>query len=960
MGITREFIGWEQPILVRAVGYLLDRYATNSECDLSGVIVVVPGRRAGRRLLEILVDRTAGQYPDFVPPQIETAGTLPDLLFVNQQQYADTLICNLVWAEALKSTNQRQLRTVVPEVPQRDDTDAWLALADLIRGQHRELAAEGLDFEDVAIACRKANESSESRRWFTLRAVQVDYLHRMDQIRYWDRQTARLEAVKRDECETDRDIVLVATVDLNRGIRKMLEPISDRVTALIGAPKSYSEHFDEFGTLVAEAWADTKLDLRSEHVSVVDRPDDQAATAVDVVSAYDGRYRADEITVGVADDRLIPHLQRHFGECNVATRWFDGQHLDQTPPYRLFEQLAEFIDGLLPGATDARWWNFEAYAALVRHPDLFNWIEANFAAPSASDGKNSQPWLVQLDEYRANHLQPRPGFWINSNRNKTLSMLWTKIGDLVADFAPSDDRGALFPEIARLDEWVEPIRNFVKTVYKSRSFNPDDTADNVAAAAIRRFDEILYGFERIPESVLPDVNAAQAIRMMLSECVGEFVPPPRDDSAIELLGWLELVLDDSPALVVTTFNEQFVPQSSTSDMFLPNQLRKRLDLNDNTQRYARDAYAMHVMLRSRQELKLIVGRRDDTNDPLAPSRLLFATEPAEIPSRVLEFYPVRAEPNTSAERSRLFSDRETSGFKVPRPDGLEPPLDSLTVSYFKDYLRCPYRFYLQHVLKLREADDSAREMHPGQFGTIIHDVLEDFGRDTDIRDSLNPADICSFLTSALDNRVRRKFGKVRTAATNVQIQRIRLRLERFADWQANWASMGYRIRYAEDATEDNSADRVTFPIGEGDSVELRGRIDRIDQRGNSDEWVIFDYKTSDSAKRPDETHIKGQRNLGPDRWVDLQLPLYRHLARSLPTDCGQNYKVGYILLPGDVSKIGDEIAKWSADDLQEADDLARDVARHIVAKQFWPPKSVDYPSFARICQDAVFDREVLA
>ena len=192
MGITREFIGWQQPILVRTVSYLLDRYATNSECDLSGVIVVVPGRRAGRRLLEILVDATASQYPDFVPPQIETAGTLPDLLFVNQQQYADTLICNLVWADALKSTNQHKLRTVVPEVPQRDDTDAWLALADLIRGQHRELAAEGLDFEDVAIACKKANESSESRRWFTLRAVQVDYLHRMDQIRYWDRQTARL------------------------------------------------------------------------------------------------------------------------------------------------------------------------------------------------------------------------------------------------------------------------------------------------------------------------------------------------------------------------------------------------------------------------------------------------------------------------------------------------------------------------------------------------------------------------------------------------------------------------------------------------------------------------------------------------------------------------------------------------------------------------------------------------
>lgn len=959
MAITREFIGWERPILVRAVEFLIDRYATADHCDLGRIIVVVPGRRAGRRLLELLVETASERFPDFVPPQIETSGTLPELLFVNQQQYANKLICNLVWAEALRAPDHRALRSVVHDVPAANDTDAWLALADLIREKHRELAAEGLDFEDVAIACRKVNETTESKRWFALRAVQVDYLHRMDQIRYWDPQTARLEAVKRGECETDRDIVLVATVDLNRGIKQMLEPVSDRVTALIGAPEEYADHFDEFGTLIAEAWTDSRLDLRSDQVEVVDRPDDQAATAVETVSDYQGRYRADEITIGVADDRLIPHLQRHFDECNVATRWFDGQHLDQTPPFRLFEQLAEFIEGLLPGNNEARAWNFEAYSALVRHPDLFNWIEANFVAPTPPPGKPVRHWLIQLDEYRADHLQPRPGFWLDrSNHSESLEMLWTKIGDLIADFAPSDDRGALFPEIARLDEWVEPIREFIQTVYKLRTFHPEDTADSVTAAAIRRFDEILFGFEKIPPSILPDVNAAQAVRMMLNECVGEFIPPPRDDSAIELLGWLELVLDDAPGLVVTTFNEQFVPKSVTSDMFLPNQLRQRLSLNDNSHRYARDAYAMHVMLASRENIKVIVGRRDDTNDPMAPSRLLFATEPEEIPARVLNFYPERPEPNTLSLRSRLYSDRANSDFRVPRPDNNLRSLESLTVSHFKSYLRCPYRFYLNHVLRLREADDSAREMHPGQFGTIIHDVLDRFGRDTDIRDALNAEDIQAFLTSELDKVVNGKFGKVRTAATNVQVQRIRMRLEKFAEWQANWAGLGYRIRYAEDSDPDSDADRVTLDLGDGESVELRGRIDRIDQRG--DEWVIFDYKTSDSAKTPEETHIKGTQK-GPGRWTDLQLPLYRHLARALPTESGQKYKVGYILLPGDLAKIGERVARWKSEDFLEADELSRQVAQRIVAREFWPPAaSVEYPEFERICQEAVFDREVFA
>ncbi|MFK7822210.1 MAG: hypothetical protein AB8G99_26175, partial [Planctomycetaceae bacterium] len=641
MGIARKFVGWDQPILKSSVAHLLERYATAAECDLSQVIVVVPGRRAGRRLLELLVETTADRFPDFVPPQIETVGTLPELLFVNQFQYADALTCNLVWADALREVGRGTLRAVVPEPPARHDFDGWMALADLVRKQHRELASEGLDFESAAIACRKSGERSEADRWFALRAVQEDYHHRMDQIRYWDRQTARIRAVENTqntdnkEIEIDRDIVLIGTVDMNQAVKNMLVLIQERVTALVGAPAGFEDHFDEFGTLVASAWTNTMLDLRSDQVQVVDRPDDQAAAVVDTISDYDGRYRADEITVGVADDRLIPHLQRHFDECNVTTRWFDGQHLDQTPPFRLFELLADFISGLLPGDDNAKYWNFEAFAALVRHPDLFDWIEQNFVAPVPEGSTREKHWLVQLDEYRAEHLQPYPGYWIPRSRyHQSLGMLWTKIGDLVSEFAPSGDRGMLFPDIKRLDEWVEPIRNFLQAVYKNRSFQPDDTTDTVVAAAIRRFDEILFDFQKIPEAILPEVNASHAIRLMLNECLGEYVPPPRDDDAVELLGWLELTLDDAPALVVTTFNEQFVPQSSTSDIFLPNQLRKRLNLNDNSHRYARDCYAMHVLLACRDEVKVIVGRRDDNDDPLSPSRLLFATDPAEIPGRV--------------------------------------------------------------------------------------------------------------------------------------------------------------------------------------------------------------------------------------------------------------------------------------------------------------------------------------
>ena len=127
------------------------------------------------------------------------------------------------------------------------------------------------------------------------------------------------------------------------------------------------------------------------------------------------------------------------------------------------------------------------------------------------------------------------------------------------------------------------------------------------------------------------------------------VAAPIDPAAIELLGWLELPWDDAPALVVTTFNEGCVPASINSDLFLPNALRVRLGLQDNARRYARDAYALSVLLATRERLDLIVARRNSEGDPLPPSRLLFATDAETLASRALAWFSRRL-PGTNCRR----------------------------------------------------------------------------------------------------------------------------------------------------------------------------------------------------------------------------------------------------------------------------------------------------------------------
>jgi ATP-dependent helicase/nuclease subunit B len=131
-----------------------------------------------------------------------------------------------------------------------------------------------------------------------------------------------------------------------------------------------------------------------------------------------------------------------------------------------------------------------------------------------------------------------------------------------------------------------------------------------------------------------------------------------------------------------------------------------------------------------------------------------------------------------------------------------------------------------------------------------------------------------------------------------------------------------------------------------------GRIDRIDRHADG-RWFIFDYKTGDSSTDPEKAH----RHDG--EWIDLQLPLYRHIARSLGV--GGDVQLGYLRLPRDTSDIGEKAAAWTAEDLASADQAIMDVATCIRNGVFWKQLD-DEPSvlteYGPICQDGVLEREL--
>ncbi|MEE2643022.1 MAG: PD-(D/E)XK nuclease family protein [Planctomycetota bacterium] len=915
---------WNQPALPAAVDYLVRHYhqPANNRLDLDQVLVVVPGSRAGRRLSQLLAARAGDLGAVLFPPRIQTAGHLPENLYQPKRPFADELTQSLAWVESLKSQRTRA-RKFFPHLPESRETIDWLDLASMLGRMHRELAAEGLDFGDVVEKGKQLQGFADTRRWRFLSSLQQGYLDVLDGLQLWDQQTARLFAIRQRECQSNDQIYLLGTPDLNGATRSMLDQVSENVVALVHASETEALGFDEYGCLEPYYWKERKIPLREEQVIVTDQPEDQANAVCHLVQQMGPELSTDQLVLGVPANEVALYIQRKFQNFGVATHWAIGPSLRDSGPAKLLEAICAAIE------LD----RYPDYAALLRHPDIERWLRR---LEDAKRPQAARRVISEADRYYGEHLVPRLGPWLG-DRKKYSSFRW-------AVEAVQRLLKPLQKKQAALSGWAAPLLEITREVYRQVELDLESDQHASTIKTLVEIRNVLESFLNLPEALDLQTSPVHALRLLLQKLGQENASISPEVGSVELLGWLELPLDIATKVIVTGFNEGSIPESLNADMFLPNGLRKVLGLTDNQRRLARDAYAVTSMLHSKQEIRFIIGKRNVSGDPLTPSRLYFATDRETIASRVRIF----SRPVEFVEPDRSEDVVSESGFFVPPPRLEEVKIESVSVTAFKTFLKCPYRFYLQSVLGLRAVDDRDLELPAMAFGNLLHELFRRFG-ESRLRYSESEKEICEFLEAELETVTLEQYGVSRLPAVEIQLQQVRHRLHGFARWQAERTRQGWEIRYVEKKTLDPQG--VDFEFAPERSVKIRGTIDRIDFQEVSGTWQILDYKTGDRGESPGKTHQdRGQ-------WVDLQLPLYRQIAKTFDVD-GQ-VQLGYILVPKSAEDIGESIANWTSADLEEAIAVARECCRRIVDLEFWEPTSPPPPfvgqEFASICQDQVFE-----
>jgi ATP-dependent helicase/nuclease subunit B len=686
---------WDQPLLPQAVGLLAGEWHRKGPLDLSSCLVIVPTRQSGRRLREALAAHAAVGGQAVFPPRV----ILPEALAMLGAPMADVasrIASRLAWIEVLRTLPMDEFRAVFPVDPPARDFGWARRLAEQFLRLQATLADAGLRM--AMVNSRAGADFPESARWMQLATLEQRYDGELARRGLRDAQAAKLRHALEPALPAGVTRILVlGTPDPFPLAGSILAHHAGRVEVEIAvwgpADEPVRSLFDELGRPRAEIWTQREIAWPDFEQRVRLCPD-PAAQAEQIV-ALARRYPApgDTLAIGVADPTVLVLLENGLERAGLAVFNPDGRPRRHDGLYALLTLLADF----------AREQSFVNVAALLRCADVLLWLELR------GGGEFSPAALLRdLDLLHARHLPPT----LEAAREKAagfpvlvgaLDALAKLRRGLVAEDFPANALGAL------------------EELFRERRVDDGSPAAESAAAWREVVDEA-----KVALAAFPEADRAEAWELGLAEFgerVGFADKPP---GALELNGWLELLWEDTPHLVVAGINDGIVPDAVVGDAFLPESLRARLGLKTNAMRFARDAYllaALAAMRRTSGRLDVLLGKATDRGDPLRPSRLLLRCPDVELPRRVaFLFRPVEAA-QASVPWTRAWRLQPRAA----------PPPERLPVTALRAYLACPFRFYLRHILRMEKVDPDKAELDARDFGTLLHGALQSLGEDERLR-----------------------------------------------------------------------------------------------------------------------------------------------------------------------------------------------------------------------------------
>ncbi len=893
----RHFLGWTESAALSVARWLHERrdtLATNQSgvLDFTNTLVIVPGAGARRHVLAALRKIIQGAM---IPPSMATPGKFMVNAFATPRGSVVAGPLERLTAICMALAQNDALREqLLPSV-------SGTSLAALARPAKRLL-----DVIDRADDAHKSVQDisrldilqaspSMAQSWENLAQLHVEMKRQLQDMGVILNVTMLERSDVIDLAATGwapkcGALVLAGLPDFARNVSYASEclaktrfngqPVS--VHALVLAPASEAAKFDHLGVVIGGDHGFTSgPDIQDSMIEVAGDPADQAAASVARYCKFTGAVDKGDTCIVLADESLLPNISRAFAQHGRGVHSGGGIRFAQT-------EVGQCLQRFEAAANNGQ---ATQLIELVRVPAITRALAADGAHfTNQNPIQTLEKIAVDCKATSIEHL------WSQVKAKEFTQdfarALETQVQEWFACMSPAaNTQLPLGQRWGQLEQWVQ-----------------DKFASNENKITARACAECVKTLQRAQESMAAEQlgSAPDALSLALLLCADIIVPDPSDAQCVDTVGWLETLFEPSEKFVLTGMFEGSLPSAPQVDGWFNESIRAAIGLPTRAARFARDAYLLSALAAraavaqsgaaqtsnsqaiptptGASGLAVIAGQLGGDGDPLKPSRLLLPQDELAIAKRILLLLPNDAD-GVAIKRMRpkvAHSAAISSAFSVkpqPRAQDANEKHRAISVTDFAVYIDNPYRYWLEKVLKLNAPELDQVELNAAEFGTLLHAAAQSLNtpviQSLDYNSANYEKQCAQEMMQVTHERAQKNYGGDLSLSIRLALLELQNRLPALVAWHAAQLRAGWRIVATEWPPKGEHA--VAMLDVDHSPQAITFRVDRIDYHPNHG-WRIIDYKSSDGGYVVQGTGAKVVRG---DKWIDLQLPLYKFLLPQI-------------------------------------------------------------------------------
>ncbi|MEJ8801828.1 PD-(D/E)XK nuclease family protein [Pontibacter sp. H249] len=360
-------------------------------------------------------------------------------------------------------------------------------------------------------------------------------------------------------------------------------------------------------------------------------------------------------------------------------------------------------------------------------------------------------------------------------------------------------------------------------------------------------------------------------------------------SDVQIMGMLETRALDFENLIILSVNENTLPAPKRHESLMPYDVLRQFGLPTYAENEGSMAYNFYRLLQRAKRVNLLYVLPSDTYGSGEKSRFILQLQnDLALRNPRITFRDMTAA--VEQEQTRKYEE-DILIEKTPETIAqLKKELErGLYPSHMNMYINCSLQYYFTRIAKMQEIDEVEEQLGDDQFGTIVHQVLEDFFKPHVQSGEPILAEHVDQMLQALPAKTKAEFSKVTQGAKpergmNYLLFKVAVEvLEKYLQKLKASDELPLYVLRLEDTLD------AILPVhvnGETLQVRIAGKADRIDLTGH--ELRVIDYKTGKVEKaqlnvKPEEVelHFLTDAKYGKARQLWLyEYILHRTLQRE--------------------------------------------------------------------------------